>query len=180
MARFDQGFVRRNGKVWYRRGGKVLCEVCGVHDTCELRSALVNLGAWRLATVAVEECGIYVPVLGFQDRSGLEGSFNTFRRGRGWANRLELGCRVALHDLAADRLLGRATVTGIHYGPLGGLLRDFAADNHLMRGLSAIEAPGRLHAVLRRLYGTNYAGVDCEFSVIELACGEEGDADRAA
>ena len=166
---FDQMLVRRSGRVWRRQGGLPLCEVCGQHEGCDLRAALSTLGAARRATVMVSECGAFMPVVGFQDTTGLDREeFNTFRRGRGWANRVFAGCRVALCDIGAGRLIGTAVVTDVHVAPLGELLGQHAATNHLMLAVEEARAPEELHRVLRRLYGTTYAAASQEFSVIAL------------
>ncbi len=168
MARFDQQLVRRDGNSWKRQGGLSLCEVCGLQEACSLPSAMRVMGSTKRANIVVQGCGEYVPVLGFQDRTGLYGFFNTFRRGMGWARRVTEGGQVGLYDMTADVLLGYAVVSSVHIAPLGTLLTAHASANHLMRHLPEREAPELLHKILVRLYGKTYAALDQEFSVVYL------------
>jgi len=164
---FDQALVRRTDKTWVRQSGLPLCDVCGVRDSCRLRSALATLGQVQRARVMIPECGTYVPVIGFTDPTGTDGEFNTFRRGLGWARRLVIGQRVGLYDLKADRMVGYARVEAIVSGVLGDLLLSHSAFNHLMKALPVDDAPEALQRVLRKAYGTTYAAPSETFSVIE-------------
>lgn len=155
-ALFDQAWVRRKGKVWVRHGQLPLCEVCAARQDCSARADTPT------------QCASFVPVLSFKDESGLEGEFNTFRRGRGWANRLLLGQVVGLFALTSGRIIGRAVVDGLHVSALGDLLDRLAASNHLMKGSEAASAVERLHRVLRALYGVNHAAFDAVFTVVEV------------
>lgn len=168
MAAFDQALVRRVGKVWRRLGGQPLCEVCASHSFCELRQALMSIGASRSAKVTVSECGSYIPVISFQDMTGIEGVFNTFRRGAGWGRRVQVGDRVAIYDLTSNGLCGIAKVSGVYVGPLADMLSRHAAGNHLMKGKPSGEVEPLLAMIIRRLYGKNYGALDQEFSVIEF------------
>lgn len=165
---YDQALVRRDGQVWKRHGQRPLCEVCGIQHNCALKQALTVLAKQRNAEAVIPKCGVYMPVISFQDRTGIDGHFNTFRRGRGWSNRLLFGQRVAVFDLFGKALLGTATVGVLEVGPLDEMLAAHAASNHLMKAQPGREAPALLHQVLRRLYGNNYAGLDMTYSVIGL------------
>lgn len=167
-APFDQALVRRAATVWRRQGGLSLCDVCGARTECQLRTALDNLGETRKAKIVVAECGTYVPVIGFQNRTGLENRFNTFRRGQGWARRTVVGGRVGLFDLSAGEMIGFARVEAAHVGVLGDLLASKSATNHLMKMVEPAAAPDELQKVLRRAYGTTYAAPTETFCVIEL------------
>lgn len=165
---YDQTHVRRDGLVWKRIGGQSLCGVCGALPDCNLSQALRTLGGQKNATVLVERCGGYLPVVSFQDCTGLEGRFNTFRRGRGWANRVVLSGRVGIFDLAGKTMIGTARVERVESGPLGEMLAAYASMNHLMKAWPVQQTPALLHKVLRRLYGNTYASESAEFSVIEM------------
>lgn len=167
-APFDQALVRKSGRIWRRQGGQSLCEVCGANDGCPLRSALQNLSDTRLAKIVVAECGTYVPVISFQDRLGLDGEFNTFRRGRGWFNRVVPGGRVGLYDLGANEMVGFARVTGTHVGLLGDLLPLKGRANHMMKVVPPEQVEEALQKVLYRAYGKTYAAPAAEFCVIEM------------
>jgi len=167
-AAFDQALVRRAGNVWRRQGGLPLCDVCGVKAGCQLHTGLATLGEVQRARVTIPECGTFVPVVGFTDPRGLDGEFNTFRRGQGWAKRAVIGGRVGLYDLAAGAMVGFARVEGIHVGVLGELLQERGAANHLMKTVPEERAPEELHRVLRRAYGTTYAAASETFCVIEM------------
>jgi hypothetical protein len=171
---YDQAHVRRDGSVWRRLGGLTLCEVCGVQHRCDLTQALETLAGQKTARVVIGQCAGFLPVLSFQDFTGLEGRFNTFRRGQGWANRVTPSGRVALFDLTGRALLGVARIEGVHVGPLGELLGEHAAMNHLMKARPEQEAPELLHRVLRRLYGNTYAAASEMFSVLSLSMEEDG------
>jgi hypothetical protein len=168
MAAFDQALVRRNGRVWIRQGNLPLCDVCGNKDACRLRSALGALGKAQRAKVMIPECGAFMPVIGFTETRGLEDGFNTFRRGLGWARRVMVGQRVGLYDLKADQMFGQAVVENVISGPLEELLSIHASRNHLMKGLPEEVTSEALHRLLRRLYGTTYAGLAETFTVLEL------------
>jgi hypothetical protein len=170
---YDQTHVRRSDTVWRRLGGMTLCEVCGVQHDCDLTQALDTLAYQKSARVLIGQCAGFLPVMSFKDRTGLTGSFNTFRRGSGWANRVVLGGRVGLFDLTGKELLGTARVENVHTGPLGDLLEDHAAMNHLMKVWPEHQAPELLHRVLRRLYGNSYAAASEPYSVISLCMEEE-------
>jgi hypothetical protein len=165
---YDQALVRRAGDVWHRQSGLPLCDVCGAKDNCQLRSGLATLGKVQRAKVMISTCGTFVPVMGFQDAVGLEGEFNTFRKGLGWARRTQPGLRVGLYDLKGETMIGFARVEAIIEGALGDLLRSHGAFNHLMKAVPAGDAPEALHKALRRAYGTTYAAATVEFCVIEM------------
>lgn len=167
-APYDQALVRREGFGWKRIGGQTLCEVCGAQHRCDLTRALTTLAQHKGATAGISQCDAYLPVISFQDCAGIEGSFNTFRRGKGWANRVAPGQRVALFDLAGKALLGTAMVDVVDSGPLGEMLDIHAPMNHLMKVRQPHEAPLLLLRVLRRLYGNTYAAASAPFSVIGL------------
>lgn len=168
MAAYDQALVRRVGNVWRRLGGVPLCEVCARQPVCDLRKAIETMGASRKAKIMVQECGAYIPVISFQDPTGLEGRFNTFRRGGGWGKRVQPGDRVALFDMTGKCLIGFARVTASHIGVLRDLLRDHAHNNHLMKTKPAEQSAILLSIVLLRLYGRSYGNQDQEFSVVEM------------
>jgi hypothetical protein len=165
---YDQAYVRRDGAKWKRLAGLPLCEVCGVQSTCTLTQALNTLAGQKAARVQVGECAGFMPVISFQDPTGIFGRFNTFRRGRGWANRVVQGQRVALFDMAGRGLLGTAEVEIVEHAPLGELLEAHAPMNHLMKSKPEHEASALLHRVLKRLYGNTYAAASETFSVIGM------------
>jgi hypothetical protein len=170
---YDQAQVRRSDNVWRRQGGLTLCEVCGVQHRCDLTQALDVMAHQKSARVLIGQCAGYLPVISFKDSTGLTGSFNTFRRGSGWANRVVLGGRVGIFDLTGRAMLGTARVEGVHTGSLGELLTAHAAMNHLMKPWPEAETPELLHRVLRRLYGNSYAAASEPFSVISLSLEED-------
>lgn len=165
---YDQAHVRRDGQAYRRLGGSSLCEVCGVQATCTLKDALTTLARHKAAENNIVRCGGYMPVISFQDPTGIYGTFNTFRRGRGWANRVMPDQRVALFDLAGKALLGTAVIEMVEAAPLGEMLERFAAMNHLMKVREEHEAPELLHRVLKRLYGNTYAAASEVYSVIGM------------
>jgi hypothetical protein len=165
---YDQAKVRRTDKTWKRLGAANLCEVCGSNEECTLRTALVNLASHRRARITIGECGIYKPTISFQDLTGVEGSFNTFRRGQGWFNRLIVGQAVGLLDSSKLRLFADATVESIECGPLSDMLEAHAAMNHLMKSQPEHRAIQKLHKVLQTIYGKNYAGLHTRFTVVGL------------
>lgn len=134
---------------------------------CKLRAALPALGDLQHAHLSVDQCGSFVPVISFKDRTGLDQRFNTFRKGRGWANRVILDQCVGLYDTTANEMLGFAQVVSIHVGPLAGLLVH-APQNHLMKHLPPPETSSALHKILAQLYGRTYAGLDRDFCVIVM------------
>lgn len=114
-----------------------------------------------------------IPVLGFiPPHIGLDQRFNTFRLGFAWAKRVTVGQEILLMDTKAMFVFGTAVVEAIHQGELLPMCVAYAADNHTQ--LNAGEgAPGRLLAIMRKIYGPHIAPDRKKTTVIYLKRGPQ-------
>ena len=169
LVEFDQRYARRNGDVFYSSTSNYsLCRGCGIAKGCKLQSAVEpfkNHENWKVQQV-VNVCGAYVPVITFKDGTGWKGTANTFRRGSGWFNRVNVRDKVRLFSVNDGVFITDGIVVEKFQGPLGMMLDDHAHMNHLLSSELNMEAPGTLHRILATLYGRNYTGFDEVFSVI--------------
>jgi len=164
---YDQRWIKKEGAVFRSAASTVgLCSVCGDAERCNIKRALeFASNAWAV-TAPVQSCGVFMPVISFRDDTGVQATFNTFRRGTAWARRAPVGTTVRLYALDIEEFVGTGKVVECHQGALGALLDDHAAFNHLLRDGNYPDAPARLQKILVALYGKNYAAPDKDFSVI--------------
>ena len=163
---YDQRYVRHTPEGFIAHGPDVLCDTCGARDRCSILSGLTFMGNAYGVKAPVQLCGVYVPVLSFADRTGLDKVFNTFRRGAGCYRRLPVGTKVRLFANDIDDFVGEGTVIERQLGALGSLLETHAGMNHLMRDGNHSDAEARLQNVLIKLYGKNYSMPTAEYSVV--------------
>lgn len=167
LPAFDQRFVRYTPAGFKSANSNcAICTVCGVHDRCASYSGLQYMRAASGIIARIDACPAYVPVLSFQDETGLGATFDTFRRGEGWFRRVRPGCRVKLMTAGSEDFIGEGRVTETYCGPLGTMLEAHAGMNHLMRDGMYPDAEIRLQRILTQIYGRNYAMPDKIFSVI--------------
>lgn len=92
--------------------------------------------------------------------------WNTFRLGRVWTERLNLGDRVYLLNKRIMHVFGAAIVEGLHVGPLIDMAREHARFNHnqlirrkgVLRSRSSVRiAKEQLMENMRRRYGLHIA-----------------------
>lgn len=157
--KYDQRNVRREEDQFRILGANNLCDACGANERCALALALSS---------PVTRCTHYLPVIGFKSSKGLDRLSNTFRRGAGIFNRVREGMRVGLFvdDRQGERLVGHGVVTARYLAPLGELLDQHAAINHLFVDQRPQQAPALLKRVLEQMYGRNYASDDTRFSAV--------------
>jgi hypothetical protein len=161
------GYFTLEGTKNASERGETLCDHCAYHD-CSVRNRIRALTVnQQNAIPEIRACKSLVPILVFQDQSGMEGEFNTLRMGRAWQERLERGSPVALarND---NTLFGAAVVELIVVDTLSSLIDLHGTDNHL-----AIDARRRgesidLLKVMVRCYGTNRAKPDQPATAIYL------------
>jgi hypothetical protein len=167
LAPYDQRFVRRLEDRFRTASSAVsLCSVCGDAPRCHIKRGMDFQSASWAVESTVSACGVFMPVLTFKDDTGLSRTFNTFRRGPGWYRRVNKGTRVRFYATYIDDFVGEGQVVEQFRGPLGHMLEQHAAMNHLMRDLNAPDASAQLQRILIALYGRNYAAPDAEYSVI--------------
>lgn len=87
-------------------------------------------------------------------RRGLTGSFNTFRLGTSCAN-LNPGDPVELVDSRSQKLLTRATVTGVCVGPLDVMAAQHAHQAHNWKERPADQRAELLIASMKKRYPPN-------------------------
>lgn len=84
---------------------------------------------------------------------GMNGEFNTFRKGRALAMKLAVQDVVTLRDAKTKIDFGSAEVLSIETGTAQEMLRSHACRNHTeLANDDAEGAPERLFKVLRRIY----------------------------
>lgn len=100
---------------------------------------------------------------------GIDGEFNTFRMGLFYVKRLVVGEVVALVNNKERVLLGTATVTQLHFGPLERMLREHAYMNHTqLSNVGDVSPREALGEVIKRFYGPQVALPNKAASVIYL------------
>lgn len=98
----------------------------------------------------------------------LDGEFNTFRLGGAWAKRVQPGDKVGLLDKKQMRLVGFATVTGVHRGKLNELSPLHGCRNHNQKHLPSDGAGERVIAAMVKRYGPHKCRDNSLVTVIEL------------
>lgn len=108
----------------------------------------------------------YVEFVGRQQELGLDGHFNTFRRGPKWLGLLQIGEVVGLvvvdKEAGFDGDVGVAIVSHLYNGPLDGMLAAYAHDNH------GSSEPAILKGILAGVYGEDAVGDDENYTVVYL------------
>lgn len=113
---------------------------------------------------------MHIPVIGFiPPITGVEGRFNTLRLGLTLSKRLEVGMVVFLMDEKARVVIGRARVLALATGALRALCDTDGAFNHSELGCADPEnAPARLFALMRKIYGPHIATETKKATVVYL------------
>lgn len=123
---------------------KNVCPNCRLIGECHKRSDQVF------------KCDLFMPTLGFGDKTGIFDVFSTFRLGKAWSERIRKGAAVALFDLRKKEVFGHATVVEVIHGNKLSLMKEHADTNHMML-LKAYESHDamveKFEKLLRRLYG---------------------------
>ena len=101
-------------------------------------------------------------------RRGLEGTFNTFRLGASWADKLQPGTEVELVDSRSKKLLKRATVISVVTGQLEQMAGLHAHQAHNWKNHPADERPGLLTASMIKRYPPGRVRSDSVVSVIYM------------
>ena len=93
-----------------------LCERCGIN--CELSHE-------------VHECSEFVPIIPFRPKiRGMQGTWNTFRIGTAWYNRLKVGTKIAVLNTKTLEIERYEVVKDIHFGLKEEMCQMYAKDNH--------------------------------------------------
>jgi hypothetical protein len=107
-------------------------------------------------------CGDIVPALFFNDHTGLNGRFSTFRASAIWYDRaaalMQSHKTVALLDSETLERIGRARIRNAHRGPFWALMELHAHTNHLFKDqhLPPPEARDKLTAWVKSNMGSRY------------------------
>lgn len=111
---------------------KILCNHCG-RGECRLERAARS--RFTRTKDKSNACSEFIPVLRFRDLTGLDlFSFNTFRGGIAWCDRVKIGSIVALQDSATKKILSYAVVQRLTTADRELAEQLYGADNHLMAG----------------------------------------------
>lgn len=142
-----------------------LCETCA-NDDCIMKKLLarseVNSAG---AIVTIKTCMSFMPTIFFQDSSGTEGSFNTFRLAGAWAKRVKPGDVVGLARKPGG-VYGRAQVTDVHFGIFKALAKRHSRFNHLAIAAKCDSADFDLKSAMERAYGKNRFDLASAVSVL--------------
>ena len=99
---------------------------------------------------------------------GLEGEFNTFRLGRRWSERVQVGDVVLLTDERNCQALGLAEVRYVACGPLSEACKHYGYLNHTQLALPRRGAPKRILEIVQKIYGPHIATLTRPTTVIGL------------
>jgi hypothetical protein len=175
--------VRFNGEGWTLRSPTDakkpihLCPYCALRPRCVAHRRVETIMSEFGVTTAIDQCANFRPTLVFRPPLlGLDGTFNTFRLGKAWHDRVAVGGIVALVD-PNDEPIGLAEVTSKTVGIYERLAPEHAPFNHMMLGRPPETAPAELFKVLTRSYGTTFMTASRIVSVIYLRRCHEGGAD---
>lgn len=163
--------VMFNGQTWHLTGAKDdrLCRFCGRLPTCAIAMRLGEMESKLGITVPVVSCRPYRPVLAFRPPlEGFSGTFNTFRLGTSWYQRIPDGVIVVLWDTVTQRSFGLAKVIERVVGSVEEMTFAYAHENHLFLGRERKEAADGLKRVLSRFYGKHLAGSDAKVTVVKM------------
>lgn len=137
----------------------LLCNYCGWkekvegYDACKKYKRMERFGVQGLGVV-IRSCDIYQPILTFRPPLGqYEESFNTFRLGSAWYNRVSPGTICALYNTVSGEIFGKAQVTETHHGDINEMCDEHAHNNHLFIGGDPEEASGKMVDAIRQAYG---------------------------
>lgn len=126
----------------------------------------------------VRTCSEFQPILTFRPPTrGLDRTFNTFRLGTAWANRLSAGNTVGLMDAVEQKMLGKARVLSVFSGHIQEMCDEHADQNHAMLGTDRATASERMMKLIRQSYGKLPLAQTDQVTVIYLEnlCGDNGD-----
>lgn len=150
--------LKFNGLVYTMKTG--LCSNCGYGYDCEVREE------------THQECGMYMPVIMFKSFAGMETSFNTFRLGSAWKNRVEVGSKVALVN-AEGEIVCEAVVEAVRAGKRQQMILDHSDQNHLIMARNSTSPAKDMAKILRNLYGPNFLARAEQITVLYLRRIEE-------
>tara|TARA_B110000037_G_C16905808_1_gene418103 strand:+ start:336 stop:674 length:339 start_codon:yes stop_codon:yes gene_type:complete len=94
--------------------------------------------------------------------------FNTFRLGRAWSARVEVGTTVSLVDVETKKSFGKAVVESLGIYDMETAYLDHAQHNHLMLDKDADYARANMDKLLRSIYGNMFVASANAMSVIYL------------
>lgn len=156
MEKNDTRHLKRSADGIYRSGGgQIICDICALKPGCGL--------------TPLQECGHFLPSLGFNDRTGMDVLFNTIRVGKAWPQRLQVGQTVGLWCPYDKAVFGHASVVNMFTGPITDILRKHAGANHLYLGTASFtQASKQLYAWLRQQYGPRIINQDTTLTAIYL------------
>lgn len=107
----------------------ILCDHCGRKPLC----GDYNLGRRRQRRASQSTCKGYIPVLKFKKpHKGFIGTFNTFRHGKAWLHRAEVGTILGFVDAKTDLVFGYARIIEIIVGDKAEMEAKHGRENHAM------------------------------------------------
>lgn len=144
-----------------------LCDHCGALNECKIWPSIKRVER-KGVSLRLSSCDHYLPILSFRKPLlGLEAEFNTFRLGKAWAGRVQIGRQVTLMNVEDNTIIGQATVQKVAVDKIPNALKDHAAFNHMTLGEK--EPEKKLREIVRGIYGKHLVTDDRLVSVIYLA-----------
>jgi hypothetical protein len=142
-----------------------LCNFCGFDD-CSIRAIHDRLRENKFgAKLRIITCKTFIPVLEFRQPLGLQGSFNTFRLGGGWAKRL---VPEQVVSLSGPSLVASARVREVHLGTFNEMNARFGPQNHMMIHATKEKLDWSLDKIMLSNYGPRVFNPEGPVSVIAL------------
>lgn len=112
------------------RSKDILCDRCGRKPICGHYAR----GRRQQRRASHPSCKGYIPVLKFKKpHKGFEGNFNTFRHGKAWLKRAQVGTILGLVDADTELVFGYARITSIIVGDKQEMEAAHGRKNHAMR-----------------------------------------------
>ncbi len=122
----------------------------------------------NLIQFGVHKCVYHQPNIGFdKPLIGFDSSFNTFRPGKAWSERLHVRDVVGLFDVKKKEVFGKAVVTYVDVGDMKTMLDNHAYNNHVMLDEKG-DFQSKLYAVLMKIYGPQIISENKTVTVIGL------------
>ena len=145
---------------------ETLCKCCSKLHDCTHVKKFKAMSKQGIVNVSVTQCRDYRFPMVFLNQTGTDGSFNTIRLGKAWAERLSPEMEVGLLNRKGE-VYGIAEVTRVEVGSKQAMLNHHAQNNHLV----LTEKTGQIEkidTVLKRTVGATIYNQCVNLSVIYL------------
>lgn len=145
---------------------ETLCKCCSKMPECAHLKKLKAMSKRGIINVNVTQCREYRFPMTFLDQKGTDGSFNTIRLGKAWAERLSPEMEVGLLNRKGE-VYGIAEVISAEVGDKQAMLNHHAKNNHLVLTEKSGQVE-KIDSVLKRTVGAMVYDQCAHLSVIYL------------